>query len=145
MQDRRPIAPVQCDERMVGAQGLSKIRHGAVDIGQGRLKRRLPMPAYPAHKPRLGQHVQVGIRQGRLEIHSGRNRIVRRIFEHLGYDVRGLDRVMYAGLTKKNVQRGHWRLLTEKEIRVLKYLNSSIKGSSDRAPKHPAPKSSRLE
>ena len=80
-----------------------------------------------------------------LEIHSGRNRIVRRIFEHLGYDVRGLDRVMYAGLTKKNVQRGHWRLLTEKEIRVLKYLNSSIKGSSDRAPKHPAPKSSRLE
>ena len=41
-----------------------------------------------------------------LEIHSGRNRIVRRIFEHLGYDVRGLDRVMYAGLTKKNVQRG---------------------------------------
>jgi 23S rRNA pseudouridine2605 synthase len=62
-----------------------------------------------------------------LEIHSGRNRIVRRIFEHLGYDVRGLDRVMYAGLTKKNVQRGKWRLLTEKEIRILKYLNSSIK------------------
>lgn len=68
-----------------------------------------------------------------LEIHSGRNRIVRRIFEHLGYDVRGLDRVMYAGLTKKNVQRGKWRLLSEKEIRILKYLNSSIKGSSDNA------------
>ncbi|HVU58178.1 MAG TPA: pseudouridine synthase [Puia sp.] len=64
-----------------------------------------------------------------LEIHSGRNRIVRRIFEHLGYDVKGLDRVMYAGLTKKNVQRGHWRLLTEKEIRILKYLNSSFRGS----------------
>jgi len=62
-----------------------------------------------------------------LEIHSGRNRIVRRIFEHLGYDVRGLDRVMYAGLTKKNVQRGKWRFLAEKEIRILKYLNSSIK------------------
>jgi 23S rRNA pseudouridine2605 synthase len=62
-----------------------------------------------------------------LEIHSGRNRIVRRIFEQLGYDVRGLDRVMYAGLTKKNVQRGKWRLLNEKEIRILKYLNSSIK------------------
>ncbi len=62
-----------------------------------------------------------------LEIHSGRNRIVRRIFEHLGYDVRGLDRVMYAGLTKKNVQRGKWRFLSEKEIRILKYLNSSIK------------------
>jgi len=71
-----------------------------------------------------------------LEIHSGRNRIVRRIFEHLGYDVRGLDRVMYAGLTKKNVQRGHWRLLTEKEIRILKYLNSSFRGSlSATAPK----------
>jgi len=65
-----------------------------------------------------------------LEIHSGRNRIVRRIFEHLGYDVRGLDRVMYAGLTKKNVQRGNWRLLTDKEVRILKYLNSSIKGIS---------------
>jgi 23S rRNA pseudouridine2605 synthase len=64
-----------------------------------------------------------------LEIHSGRNRIVRRIFEHLGYDVRGLDRVTYAGLTKKNVQRGKWRLLNEKEIRILKYLNSSVKGS----------------
>ncbi len=62
-----------------------------------------------------------------LEIHSGRNRIVRRIFESLGYDVRGLDRVMYAGLTKKNVQRSKWRLLTEKEIRILKYLNSSVK------------------
>ncbi|MDP4259382.1 MAG: pseudouridine synthase [Bacteroidota bacterium] len=60
-----------------------------------------------------------------LEIHSGRNRIVRRIFEHLGYDVRGLDRVMYAGLTKKNVQRGKWRLLSEKEIRILKYLNNA--------------------
>ena len=68
-----------------------------------------------------------------LEIHSGRNRIVRRIFEHLGYDVRGLDRVMYAGLTKKNVQRGKWRFLTEKEVRILKYLNSSIKGSAARA------------
>ncbi|HEY4109200.1 pseudouridine synthase [Puia sp.] len=71
-----------------------------------------------------------------LEIHSGRNRIVRRIFEYLGYDVRGLDRVMYAGLTKKNVQRGHWRLLNEKEIRILKYLNSSFKGSL--APKRTA-------
>lgn len=61
-----------------------------------------------------------------LEIHSGRNRIVRRIFEHLGYDVKGLDRVMYAGLTKKNVERGKWRFLTEKEIRLLKYLNASM-------------------
>lgn len=62
-----------------------------------------------------------------IEIHSGRNRIVRRIFEHLGYDVKGLDRVMYATLTKKNVERGKWRFLSEKEIRLLKYLNISHK------------------
>ncbi|HEY1872190.1 MAG TPA: pseudouridine synthase, partial [Chitinophagaceae bacterium] len=47
-----------------------------------------------------------------VEIHSGRNRIVRRIFEHLGYDVKNLDRVVFAGLTKKNVERGKWRFLT---------------------------------
>jgi 23S rRNA pseudouridine2605 synthase len=58
-----------------------------------------------------------------IELHSGRNRIVRRIFEHLGYDVKGLDRVMYANLTKKNVERGRWRYLSEKEIRLLKYMN----------------------
>ena len=58
-----------------------------------------------------------------IELHSGRNRIVRRIFEHLGYDVKGLDRVMYANLTKKNVERGKWRHLSEKEIRLLKYMN----------------------
>jgi 23S rRNA pseudouridine2605 synthase len=58
-----------------------------------------------------------------IELHSGRNRIVRRIFEHLGYDVKGLDRVMYANLTKKNVERGKWRYLGEKEIRALKFMN----------------------
>jgi len=57
-----------------------------------------------------------------VEIHSGRNRIVRRIFEHLGYDVKNLDRVMFAGLTKKNVDRGKWRFLSEKEVRELKYF-----------------------
>lgn len=57
-----------------------------------------------------------------VEIHSGRNRIVRRIFEHLGYDVKNLDRVMFAGLTKKNVERGKWRFLTEKEVRDLKFF-----------------------
>ncbi|ODT54461.1 MAG: pseudouridine synthase [Niastella sp. SCN 39-18] len=62
-----------------------------------------------------------------IEIHSGRNRIVRRIFESLGYDVKGLDRVMYGTLTKKNVERGKWRMLSEKEIRLLKYLNASKK------------------
>ena len=57
-----------------------------------------------------------------VEIHSGRNRIVRRIFEHLGYDVKNLDRVIFAGLTKKNIERGKWRFLTEKEVRDLKYF-----------------------
>lgn len=62
-----------------------------------------------------------------IEIHSGRNRIVRRIFEKVGYDVRGLDRVMYAGLTKKNVQRGKYRHLTEREVRILKHFNKDTK------------------
>jgi 23S rRNA pseudouridine2605 synthase len=57
-----------------------------------------------------------------VEIHSGRNRIVRRIFEHLGYDVKNLDRVVFAGLTKKNIERGKWRFLSEKEVRDLKYF-----------------------
>jgi 23S rRNA pseudouridine2605 synthase len=61
-------------------------------------------------------------RQIGVEIHSGRNRIVRRIFEKFGYDVKGLDRVMFAGLTKKNVNRGKWRYLNEKEVRDLKYF-----------------------
>jgi 23S rRNA pseudouridine2605 synthase len=61
-----------------------------------------------------------------IEIHSGRNRIVRRIFEFLGYDVKNLDRVLYANLTKKNVERGKWRFLTEKEVRLLKYMNKSF-------------------
>ncbi len=55
-----------------------------------------------------------------LEIHLGRNRIVRRIFEHLGYEVEKLDRVLYAELTKKNLPRGKWRFLTEGEIIQLK-------------------------
>lgn len=58
---------------------------------------------------------QVGI-----EIHSGRNRIVRRIFEHLGYKVTKLDRVLFAGLTKKNIKRGDWRYLTEQEVNMLR-------------------------
>lgn len=57
-----------------------------------------------------------------LEIHSGRNRIVRRIFEHLGYDVVKLDRVSYAGLSKKDLPRGKYRFLTEREIAYLKML-----------------------
>lgn len=55
-----------------------------------------------------------------IEIHSGKNRIVRRIFEHFGYRVKKLDRVYFAGLTKKNLPRGKWRFLSEKEIKFLK-------------------------
>lgn len=55
-----------------------------------------------------------------IEIHSGRNRVVRRIFEKLGYKVMKLDRVYFAGLTKKNVLRGKWRYLTEKEVNMLR-------------------------
>ena len=55
-----------------------------------------------------------------IEIHSGKNRIVRRIFESLGYDVRALDRVYFAGLTKKGLKKGEWRFLTEGEVNILK-------------------------
>ena len=76
-----------------------------------------------------------------IELHSGRNRIVRRIFEHLGYDVKGLDRVMYANLTKKNVIRGNWRYLNEKEVRLLKYMNKqkNVSGEGNN-PVPPKPK-----
>jgi 23S rRNA pseudouridine2605 synthase len=55
-----------------------------------------------------------------IELHSGQNRVVRRLFEKLGYKVKKLDRVYFAGLTKKNLQRGKWRFLTEKEVSMLK-------------------------
>ncbi len=58
-----------------------------------------------------------------IEIHIGRNRIVRRIFEHFGYQVKKLDRVYYGGLTKKNVTRGYYRFLTDKEIIMLKHFS----------------------
>ena len=60
-------------------------------------------------------HRQLGI-----EIHSGKNRIVRRLFESLGYEVKALDRVYFAGLTKKGLKKGDWRYLTEGEVNVLK-------------------------
>jgi 23S rRNA pseudouridine2605 synthase len=72
-------------------------------------------------------HKEVGI-----VLHSGRNRIVRRVFEHLGYTVKHLDRVAYAGLTKKNVQRGKWRFLESREVGFLKMKvggEKKVKGS----------------
>ena len=59
-----------------------------------------------------------------IELHSGQNRIVRRIFEFFGHKVLRLDRVYYAGLTKKNLPRGHWRLLEEQEVNLLKMISS---------------------
>ncbi|HEY0898679.1 MAG TPA: pseudouridine synthase, partial [Sphingobacteriaceae bacterium] len=74
-------------------------------------------------KPDTVSYVQGGTkREVGIQIHSGKNRIVRRMFEHLGYEVVKLDRVVYANLTKKDLPRGRWRYLDEKEIIQLKHL-----------------------
>ena len=57
-----------------------------------------------------------------IEINIGWNRVVRRIFKRIGYEVEALDRVIFAGLTKKNIKRGHWRILTDMEVNNLKML-----------------------
>ena len=57
-----------------------------------------------------------------VELHSGKNRIVRRLFESLGYNIVKLDRVSFAGLTKKNLKKGQWRFLTPKEVSFLSML-----------------------
>jgi len=82
----------------------------------------VPLEDGPAHVDRLAFTDSADKTQIGIELHTGRNRIVRRIFEHYGYDVKNLDRVIFAGLTKKNVERGKWRFLTEKEVRDLKYF-----------------------
>ena len=61
-----------------------------------------------------------------IRIHSGRNRIVRRIFEALGYEVKRLDRVMFAGLSKKGIPRGQWRFLYENEIGYLNMISNKV-------------------
>ena len=69
-----------------------------------------------------------------IELHTGRNRIIRRTFEKLGYDVKKLDRVGFGMLTKRELPRGKWRILSEKEIRFLKYrisLTFIVKNSSN--------------
>lgn len=62
-----------------------------------------------------------------VELHSGKNRVVRRLFEHFEYEVRRLDRVIFAGLTKKDLPRGRWRFLTEEEVNMLKVMTGSGK------------------
>lgn len=73
----------------------------------------------PIHADEIN-YVEDDKKQIGIEIHSGRNRLVRRIFEHLGYKVIRLDRVFFAGLTKKNLSRGQWRFLSEKEVNILR-------------------------
>ena len=74
----------------------------------------------PIHADAISYATEKDRNQAGIEIHSGRNRIVRRIFEHLGYHVTKLDRVYFAGLTKKNLPRGRWRYLTQEEVNFLK-------------------------
>ncbi|MFC2665019.1 MAG: pseudouridine synthase, partial [Prevotella histicola] len=95
-------------DKPVTANDLQKISDG-IELEDGEIK----ADAIEYTSP--DDLTQVGI-----EIHSGKNRIVRRIFESLGYRVVKLDRVQFAGLTKKNVRRGDWRFLTEKEVDMLR-------------------------
>lgn len=85
---------------------------GGLDLEDGKI-----IPDSIAYVAGADDKKQIGI-----ELHSGKNRIVRRIFEHLGYQVIKLDRVFLAGLTKKDLPRGKWRFLTEKEVNMLKRL-----------------------
>lgn len=94
----------------VKASDLDKIRTG-FQLEDGRI--RVDEVSYIDQ----GGKSEVGIK-----IHSGKNRIVRRIFEHLGYDVVRLDRVLFAGLTKKDLPRGHWRHLNKQEVINLKMI-----------------------
>ena len=89
-------------------QTLQQISDG-IELDDGEIK------ADAIEYPDDRDQCQVGI-----EIHSGKNRIVRRIFESLGYRVVKLDRVQFAGLTKKNLRRGDWRFLTEQEVDMLR-------------------------
>jgi 23S rRNA pseudouridine2605 synthase len=90
--------------RNLKAEDLRKIQEG-LELEDG------PIKADEASYIDGSSKREVGV-----EIHSGRNRIVRRIFEHLGYEVVKLDRVVFAGLTKKDLPRGHWRPLTKQEV-----------------------------
>ncbi|MDE6267758.1 MAG: rRNA pseudouridine synthase [Muribaculaceae bacterium] len=74
----------------------------------------------PIHADAISYATETDRNQAGIEIHSGKNRIVRRIFESLGYHVTKLDRVYFAGLTKKNLPRGRWRYLTQEEVNYLK-------------------------
>ena len=91
-------------DKNVTAHDLQQIADG-IQLEDGEIKADDVQYAHPTDKKQVG-----------IEIHSGKNRIVRRIFESLGYHVQKLDRVQFAGLTKKNLKRGDWRYLTEEEV-----------------------------
>jgi len=95
-------------DKNVTAHDLQQIADG-IELEDGPIKADAVEYASPTDKKQVG-----------IEIHSGKNRIVRRIFESLGYKVTKLDRVQFAGLTKKNLRRGDWRFLTEKEVDMLR-------------------------
>ncbi len=92
----------------LSATDLEKIAAGIM-LEDGFIKADDIQYVNPADKSQVG-----------VEIHSGRHHIVKRIFEHMGYEVIKLDRVYFAGLTKKNLRRGEWRFLSHKEIAMLK-------------------------
>lgn len=104
---KKKIYHVHTDQNVTAAD-MHKISEGLI-LEDGEIK--VDAIEYAS----LTDKKQVGV-----EIHSGKNRIVRRIFESLGYHVVKLDRVYFAGLTKKNVRRGDWRFLTEKEVNMLR-------------------------
>jgi 23S rRNA pseudouridine2605 synthase len=104
---KKKIYHVTCDKN-VSAADLNTILTG-VTLEDGEIHADNVSYASPTDKKQIG-----------IEIHSGKNRIVRRIFEHLGYRVVKLDRVLFAGLTKKNLRRGDWRFLTEAEVNMLR-------------------------
>jgi 23S rRNA pseudouridine2605 synthase len=91
-------------DKACAAHDLQQIAEG-IQLEDGEIKADDVQYAHPTDKKQIG-----------IEIHSGKNRIVRRIFESLGYKVLKLDRVQFAGLTKKNLKRGDWRYLTEEEV-----------------------------
>ena len=95
-------------DKNVTARDMQQIAEG-ITLEDGEVHADAIEYAHPTDKSQVG-----------IEIHSGRNRIVRRIFESLGYRVVKLDRVQFAGLTKKNLRRGDWRFLTEKEVDMLR-------------------------
>ena len=95
-------------DKNVTAHDMQQMRDGVI-LEDGEVKVDAVEYADPVDKKQVG-----------VEIHSGKNRIVRRIFESLGYRVTKLDRVQFAGLTKKNVRRGDWRFLTEEEVERLR-------------------------